>query len=276
MSEYQCNSCQTCHSGRFCPSCGEERLSPELRTAGFYVSELFKEVTSLDGKFWGTLRTLITQPGVLERDYANGRRQIYIKPITLFLLVNVFYVMFASLSDFYVNFYSQRDLQIYSPLIQSYLDSFVAASGYTNQEFINRYDQLVKALARSLIIIQVPFFAFFMAILCHKKELFSGDYLIFSLNYHSWILLVFIFCGYPDHAIQWINESKILPFDIPYIQFVLLIIGKFLYAILAIKTMFGYTWLQVVWRLPFVILIYYISHISYRFIQLLITVSMIE
>ena len=104
MRTNQCKSCGAEQTGRYCPECGEQRLNPELRSAGHIVKQLFTELTDLNGKFWLSLKTLISQPGKFDKDYSIGRRKIYIKPITLFLLINVVFVMFATLSDFFVNF----------------------------------------------------------------------------------------------------------------------------------------------------------------------------
>lgn len=275
-SKTSCKSCDAEQTGKYCSACGEVKLTPELRTVTHILRDLVKELTDLDSKLWLTLRTLLSNPGKVDYDYSVGRRRIYIKPITLFLLINICYMMFASLSDFYVNFFSQRDLQVYSGWIKPYLIEYIANSGLSEAEFVSRYDQLVKALARSLIIIQVPFFALFITALCYKKELFSGDYFIFSLNFHSCVLILFIVAGYPDYLIYWINDSKILPFNLPYTQWLFLFGGKLLYILFALKMMFKFTWLQTLWRLPIVIVLYGISHMIYRFIQLLITISLMD
>ena len=197
MSEI-CKSCGALQTSRYCPECGEERLSPELRSAGYLVKQLFTELTDLNGKFLTTLKTLILKPGLVDRDYADGRRKIYIKPVTLFLLINVFYLMFATLSDFFINFSSQLNLQIYSDLVKPLLLDYVKDTGWTVNEFRERYNQLVKVLARSLIIIQVPFFALFIGVICYQRRHFSGDYLTFSLNFHSMLLIISLSAEYID------------------------------------------------------------------------------
>lgn len=276
MNETCCKSCHATQTGKYCPECGEVKLSPELRSFRYILKDLATEISDVDGKLWRTLRTLLFHPGQIDYDYSIGRRRIYIKPVTLFLLINVGYVMFATLTDFFVSFYDQLSLQGYSSLVKPYVMNYIEQSGIGYAEFAERYNQLVKVLARSLIIIQVPFFALFMALICYKRDLYSGDYLTFALNYHSWILILFVVGVYPDQFIRWFNQLGILPIGLPYIQWWIIFGGKILYASFAMKTMFQFNWLNVLWRVPLVIVAYYISHTIYRFIQLLITVSLIE
>lgn len=276
MTTNQCKSCGAEQTSRYCPECGEQRLNPSLRSATYVVKELFRELTEVDGKLWRTLRTLIFTPGQIDKDYATGRRRIYIKPITLFLIINVIFVMFATLSDFFVNYYSQRDWQPYSELTKPWLVDYVAQTGWTEKEFAERYDQLVKVLARSLIIIQVPFFALLMGILCYRRSLFSGDYLTFALSYHSWVLILFLIAEYTDKAADYINQTEVLPIKLTGILFYILFLGKIIYLSLAMRRMFDFSWINVIWRLPFAVAAYYVAHGVYRFIQLIITTSLIE
>ena len=276
MSAQQCKSCGAEQTDRFCPVCGEERLRPELRSAGYIVKQLFTELTDLNGKFWLTFKTLFLKPGVIDHDYSIGRRKIYVKPITLFLVINVIFVMFSTLSDFYVNFSSQLEFQIYSGSIKSWIIEYVNESGWTIQEFNERYNQLVKVLARSLIIIQVPFFALFMGVICYQKQLYSGDYLTFSLNYHSCLLMLFLVSAYIDKVFFYINQTEILPFQFKNVIWFILYGGVITYLIFALRRMFNFNWWQLAWRIPVIVVAYYLSHFAYRFVQLLITISLIE
>ena len=76
-----CASCRQPLTGRFCSNCGEKTLDPEsLTVRHFIVHTLADELVHLDGKFWSTLRNLITRPGFLSAEYCAGRRRRYIQP----------------------------------------------------------------------------------------------------------------------------------------------------------------------------------------------------
>lgn len=276
MHKMNCQSCGAEQSGNYCTVCGEERLTPKLRSSSYLMKSFFTELTDIDGKFWFTTKNLILHPGQIDYDYSIGRRNIYIKPVTLFLMINVLFVMLSSLTDFYIKFSAQIELQAYSTIIRPHVLDYVASTGLALNEFSQQYDQLVKLLARSLIIIQVPIFAIFLALICYRKNYYFGDYITFSLNYHSWFLLLMIVIIYPDYPIRWINETELLPFKIPSIWRYLLTGAVLIYFSIAIQRMFRFSWLQTLLRVPFVLVAFFASHFLYRFSQLFITISLMD
>lgn len=90
-------SCATCRqplTGRYCAHCGEKALDPDTLTVRhFVVHTLVDELVHLDGKFWSTLRYLITRPGFLSGEYSAGRRRPYIKPAKLLLASIIIYAV---------------------------------------------------------------------------------------------------------------------------------------------------------------------------------------
>ena len=50
--------------------------------------DFWHEMTHLDGKIWGTFWTLFFKPGQLTKDYWEGRRGLWVRPIRIFLIVS--------------------------------------------------------------------------------------------------------------------------------------------------------------------------------------------
>ena len=113
-----CVSCGAEVSGKFCSHCGEQQLDPELRSLSHMAKDLVEDLTSVDGKLKVTLQNLLLRPGQLDYNYHIGKRNPYLKLITLFLLINVFFVSFAPITDFYLTFYDQLNAQFYSPMLK--------------------------------------------------------------------------------------------------------------------------------------------------------------
>ena len=89
-----CASCQQPLTGRYCAHCGEKALDPEsLTVRHFIVHSLVDELVHLDGKFWSTLRNLLTRPGFLSAEYAAGRRKRYIRPGKLLIASILIYAL---------------------------------------------------------------------------------------------------------------------------------------------------------------------------------------
>src|SRR6185436_8051179 len=89
MPEDYCPNCEALLHGPYCSACGQGQPRPdEYSTLGFLVDAV-TEIFSVDGKTFRTARQLLFHPGRLTLDYYQGRRVQYLKPIQLFLIVNV-------------------------------------------------------------------------------------------------------------------------------------------------------------------------------------------
>jgi hypothetical protein len=276
MNKTQCVNCQAEMLGEYCAKCGEQRVTPELRSMRYIIGNIVSDLTTLDGKVWKTALTVLFRPGQLEKDFAQGRRVDYMKPITLFFLFNVLFVMFATISDFYVTLNDQLNYQPYSPYIRSFILDFIVNQGMDVNKFAEYYDQLVKALARSMIILQVPFFSLFITIVFYNKHYYAGDYFTYSLNMHGWLLIWVLALQLPLLLVEPIWETYLPDFSMGWVFVPITLIGLCLYILIASRKMFELSWLQCLWRLPFVLISIVISHQLFRFLQLLITTALVD
>ena len=70
-------------------------VRPEDESLAAFFREQFHEVTSADGKLWRTVKALFV-PGKLTEEYLDGRRSLYVRPVRIFLVLNV--LLFFALS----------------------------------------------------------------------------------------------------------------------------------------------------------------------------------
>jgi hypothetical protein len=91
---HRCRNCGTEAPGAYCPACGQE-----TRLALPTVRELMREATgrlvAIDGRLWRTLRLLMFRPGMLTREYLEGRRKRYVRPARLFFVMSI--LLFATI-----------------------------------------------------------------------------------------------------------------------------------------------------------------------------------
>jgi hypothetical protein len=103
--EKNCLNCNTLVQGRYCHVCGQENIVPQ-DTFGHLFLHFIYDITHFDGKFFETLKYLLTKPGFLSAEYIAGRRAKYLNPIRMYVFTSAFFflVFFALKGDSVVNF----------------------------------------------------------------------------------------------------------------------------------------------------------------------------
>src|SRR3954467_15376111 len=91
-----CVNCGSVLHGPYCTRCGERRATARDYSFWAFLQEGFQTFTNADGSFLTSLKLLVTKPGALTAAYMRGRRVGLMRPLQLFLLVNVVYFLFAS------------------------------------------------------------------------------------------------------------------------------------------------------------------------------------
>lgn len=91
-----CANCRTPLAGPYCHGCGQPQRTP-VRELWSIVRDGLYELFDLDGKFFGSIKPLLFQPGVLTREYFGGRRFSFIRPLRLYLGVSLLLFLVISL-----------------------------------------------------------------------------------------------------------------------------------------------------------------------------------
>ncbi len=102
MSEGASNTCKNCGTRselHYCPACGQ-RISVYKVTFKETFEDLADALFSVNAPLLTTLKELVIKPGVLLRNFLNGQRRRYYKPVSFFLLTTVIYLVVRSLIGF--------------------------------------------------------------------------------------------------------------------------------------------------------------------------------
>src|SRR5437868_15419462 len=92
-----CLNCGTVIIGRYCHKCGQENIEPR-EGVWHLVSHFFSDITHFDGKFFTSLKDLVSRPGFLSKEYMRGKRARYLNPIRMYLFTSfIFFLVFFSL-----------------------------------------------------------------------------------------------------------------------------------------------------------------------------------
>ncbi|WMW81420.1 DUF3667 domain-containing protein [Undibacterium cyanobacteriorum] len=102
--EHACANCSTILNGKYCHNCGQ--IGHIHRSLLHMVEETLHGIFHFDTKAWRTIPALILKPGVLTRNYIDGKRASYVSPLALFLFLNffMFFVLSQVFKDSNTNF----------------------------------------------------------------------------------------------------------------------------------------------------------------------------
>jgi hypothetical protein len=92
----RCLNCGAELSGPWCAACGQ-RDDREVHTLGHFAHQAFEGLTHADSRLWRTLWPLLVKPGFLTREFFRGRRQRYLPPFRLYLVISLLFFVVLSL-----------------------------------------------------------------------------------------------------------------------------------------------------------------------------------
>lgn len=271
-----CPSCGAIIEVNFCSHCGEKKMDASLRSFKHIIMDGAEDLTSINGKLWRSVGMLCLRPGSYDYNYHVGRRVKYYKPVSLFLIINIIFIIFSPLTDFYVNLDDQLNLQPYSALINEPFLEYLNKAGITINDFNIKYDQAVKVLSRSLIILEVPIFMIFVSFLFYKKDFFLSDHFIFALNTHAWLMVWSVVLINILKTVEMLLGVANISFVAFKFYYPLFPIGLIFYMLFAAKKLYQFSWLRTVLTTIVLLSSLSISHLAYRFIQFLITVYIVS
>lgn len=95
----RCLNCSAALTGKYCAACGQ-RDDRHVHRLGHFLAEAFEGLTHADSRLWRTLWPLLARPGFLTREFFAGRRQRYLPPFRLYIVVSLlFFLVLALLPD---------------------------------------------------------------------------------------------------------------------------------------------------------------------------------
>lgn len=95
----RCLDCGGLLTGRYCAACGQP-ANTRVLSMHDVAHDLVHSVLHLDSRVWKTLRSLLLRPGELTNAFIEGKRQRYLPPFRLYLVLSVlFFALSALLPD---------------------------------------------------------------------------------------------------------------------------------------------------------------------------------
>lgn len=244
----QCQSCGSERARRFCAACGEKRIEPaDLSLRGF-LRDLAEELTELDGRVPRTLISLFKSPGLLTADWIKGRRNLYLRPVQLFLVLTLFFFFAAP----HVGLL-RWDLSQYEggsppgPVAGAMVRRHLDESGQNPRQYQAAFDRTLEDHKRLLIPVVVPLFALLGMLLYPRSGRFYVEHLVFAIHFFA---AFFLYMGallpLLVRALYWLLSWVLPPSAIEYAfggsefaMTLLIVLPTAAYLYLALRRTFG-------------------------------------
>jgi hypothetical protein len=242
-----CANCGAPLRGAYCQACGQKRFVESDRRFGHLLRQFLSSATDLDSRFWRTLRALLFQPGLLSREYIEGRRARWIAPVSLFLAINVVYFVAPLHGDLAQQFNQQvpgrmrmraadpdthlsaeqlaAEGQLHSRYTAAWIDARVRACnadrlasthgehGYDYRQYRLAYDAKSDDVSKALVVLHVPFTALALMLLLAPRRRYFAEHFVIALHFYAFALLALQFIWHAYLLMHWALPASWIPPD---------------------------------------------------------------
>jgi Protein of unknown function (DUF3667) len=250
----------------FCPACGQESRVRAPRLMEF-LQQFGGAYFSTEGALWRTLKLLLTKPGELTRQYLAGRRKHYVLPLRLYLTISLLALLLLRAlanTSLGVGIPADLDLRKGEYTIFSFGDG--SGAGMKDGQYYckdlpawlckrleRRLNNDPKGLQReaeavgerfvsnmgAAMFLMLPLFALWQKLVYWNRRLHYTEHLVFALHLHAF----------------WFLALMLTLFDQPWLTG-LAVVAVPVYALLALKRVYGGRWFWLLLRASIVSMLY--------------------
>ena len=190
IAEHICKSCGNHFNGLYCNVCGEKVIEAKDRSFRVFLSNILIATTIVDNKFVKSLLLTIKTPGFLSREYVDGRRVRYMRPLQMFFILNLIYFLFPVLQMFNSSLYTQLYVLPHRQIAKEVVSKKVGAEGLSIQGFEMMYNDKTNGLAKLLLVVFVVLASLPLSIIFRKKDRYFTDHLALAVELTSFNLAI--------------------------------------------------------------------------------------
>jgi hypothetical protein len=185
-----CKNCGNQFSGKFCNQCGEKVYSDHDKTLRHFFEEAFHFVTHFDSKFLKTVRLVFFKPGFVSTEISHGVRKKYFKPVSLFLIGVIIYLLFPVLRGMNIHIsahISQYELLgIHFP--KNWALSAMASQNLSEKQFVELFENKSEKVSKLLLFIIIPLTGLLLKLLFYRKKKFYFDHFTLAAEINTFNL----------------------------------------------------------------------------------------
>ncbi len=180
--QHTCKSCGNIFTGVYCNHCGEKVIEPKDRSMRMFLGNILIAVTFADNRFIKTLWLILMNPGFLSKEYADGRRIHYLRPLQLFFILNLVYFLLPVLQLFNSSLRTQMYYLFHSSMVRDLVIKHVVMEGLSIEGYGLIYDAKSTAIAKLLMVIFVLLASLPLGLIFQKKSRYFSDHVALSVE----------------------------------------------------------------------------------------------
>jgi hypothetical protein len=181
LEQHVCKSCHNTFIGVYCNQCGEKVLQPADRSFQKFLSNILLAITFADSKFVRTLWLVIKSPGFVSFEFASGRTVKYLKPISLFFVLNLVYFFFPVIQLFNASLNTQI-LSPFSDLLRPIVARKMVVDHLNLDSFAMIYNLKSVSLAKLLVMVFVILSSLPLNFLYRKRNRYFTDHVGYAVE----------------------------------------------------------------------------------------------
>jgi Protein of unknown function (DUF3667) len=273
-----CKNCGNSFSGKFCNECGEKVYSEKDKSIFSFVDEGFHFLTHFEGKFFTTIKTFFTKPGKVSLDYCDGVRKKYFKPLSLFLILVIFYLIFPFFEGLNMRMAYYSTQKYFGAYAETRIQQKLTETGLSKEALAEKFQAKSEKASKFLLITIVPFSALIFYSLGFFKRRYFFDHFVFSAEINSFYLLwgfliLPLLIGIFILIMKWIGGGASMYLGDSVLGW-LVYTPLMIYTAIASRRFYNFNW----WQLIIFCIVFYFTHtlIVYSLYKFLLFVTVIN
>ena len=275
-----CKNCNNHFTGKYCNRCGEKVYTEHDKSFVHFIEEGIHFITHFEGTFFTTLKYIFTKPGKLSEDYCYGIRKSLFKPLSLFFLLVIIYLLFPVFEGLNMRLYYHVNHNFYGGYAMQKATSVAQEHHWSDAHLTEAFHEKSAKVSKFLLLILLPLTALFFWLLTYKKRKYFFDQMVFATEINSvyliwgFMILPLLLTGF--QVLYNAIAGHYFPFTDDGVGIILYVVLLF-YVAVACKRFYSLKWGYAL----LVALLFYFTHniivqIIYKFVLFFITIKLIE
>jgi hypothetical protein len=269
-----CRNCNTNFEAKFCHNCGQKAFTADDTSIKSIFKELVHFFTNLESNLLLTLKTIIVSPGKLTLDYCSGIRKKYYKPLSLFLLIVVIYLLFPIAKGLNMEMTNYKSNFIGRGLIKAQIEDKMASKNISEAELAAEFKVKSSTTSKILLFLLIPLTALLLLAFFPGRQNKIYDISILSIELNIfYIAVIFLILPLVVYASAFVFKLSQIKDDVLF-PFLFGIFGFYIFALL--RKFYQPKWPWLIVKSVFVTFFYLILiQTIYKFVVFEVTILLL-